>query len=458
AGIAAAFNAPIAAVTFTIEEIVGGLDQTVLSGVVVAAALAAVVEHSVLGANPIFSAPENAGLHHPTSLPFYALLGLGTAFVSVGFYDLLLGMRKRFRAQQRIPVWAQPAVGGLLTGVLGALTVYLVDEPGIEGGGYETLGDALHGSLALHVLGVLCLAKLLAAVFSYSSGGAGGIFAPVLFIGAMFGGLVGGLDVAVLGHDPDVEMSSFALVGMGALFAAVIRAPITSVLIIFEMTGNYDLVLPLMIANSAAYVLSRRMRPQPLYEALLAQDDVHLPHGVEVRARLASICVEEAMTRELVVIPAETPIEEAAQLAARHRFSTYPVLDGERFIGLLSEARMLRTLAEKPGQAVTAAEVARRKEYAIPDEPLLRAVARMNRLGVRQLPVLARSSHELLGLVSMSDVLRAQAQFAEEHHLPEVAREIAIDGQERPSLLWLPPTREGERPSGPPDRGDQGSE
>ncbi|MGE0791712.1 MAG: chloride channel protein [Sandaracinaceae bacterium] len=436
AGIAAAFNAPIAAVTFTIEEVVGGLDQTVLSGVVVAAALAAVVEHSVLGANPVFDAPPNAGLHHPSSLVFYALLGLIAALLSVAFYDLMLGTRARFRSAERIPAWTRPAIGGLATGVLGAVVLYLVDEPGIEGGGYETLGRALHGSLAVHALALLCIAKLFASVSSYASGGVGGIFAPVLFIGAMLGGLIGGLDIAVLGHGAG-ELSSFALVGMGAFFAAVVRAPITSVLIIFEMTGNYDLVLPLMIANSAAYVLARHFRSVPIYEALLAQDGITLPHGSEARAALASLRVADAMSTELVELRADVPIVEALEVAREHGFATYPVRDAAgRFVGLLSEARMRRTIAEGETER-TAGEVARRKEYVGPDEALLRVVAKMNRLGVRQLPVLAPVTHELVGIVAMTDMLSAQANFAERHGLAEVERLTAIDGLERPSLASL---------------------
>ncbi len=409
AGVAAAFNAPIAAVTFTIEEIVGTLDQTVLSGVVVAAALAAVVEHSILGENPVLHAPAGAGLHHASSLPLYGLLGAAAAFASVAFTDLLLSARAWARKPGPVPMWARPGVGGLVTGLLAIVAVLLVDEQGIAGGGYATLTDALSGHLALHVLALLAVLKLLATVSSYASGGAGGIFAPTLFVGAMLGGLVGGLDVALLGHVPQEEMTSFALVGMGAVFAGVIRAPITSVLIVFEMTGGYGLVLPLMIANSVAYVVARRLRPTPIYEALLAQDGIALPHGTTMRASLQSIAVRAAMTTALETMAASMLVSDAASMAARHGHATYPVMDGARFVGLLSEARIQRTLAEGKGDLPIGA-VARRKEYCTPDEPLLRAVTRMTRLGVRQLPVLDASSHALVGLLAASDVLRAQVR------------------------------------------------
>ncbi|HEY0191129.1 MAG TPA: chloride channel protein, partial [Kofleriaceae bacterium] len=223
AGIAAAFNAPIAAVTFTIEEIVGTLDQTLLSGVIVAAALAAVVERMVLGGHPVFELKQTFGFDAASSLLLYAVLGVAAALVSVGFTESLLGLRKWFASLQRLPRWAQPAIGGLVTGGLAVVAMLAFHTGGITGGGYNLLAAALGGSLVLKVLLGLGLLKLVATVWSYSSGGAGGIFAPSLFIGGMLGGAVGLLDVALFGNPP-ATIGSFALVGMGAVFAGVIRA------------------------------------------------------------------------------------------------------------------------------------------------------------------------------------------------------------------------------------------
>ena len=428
AGVAAAFNAPIAAVTFTIEEVVGTLDQTVLSGVVAAAALAAVVEHSILGSHPVLSAPATGTLADATSVPLYVVLGVLAAGVSVLFSESLLRLRALLRGFRWLPEWLSPALGGLATGGLAVIAFVALGETGIAGGGYGTLARALHGELPLKALAVLCLLKLLATVCSYSSGGAGGIFAPVLFVGAMLGGVVGSLDAWLLHHDPVTSMTSFALVGMGAVFAGVIRAPMTSVLIVFEMTGSYGLVLPLMIANSMAYVLARRVRPIPIYEALLAQDGIELPSGVSLRGSLQTLVVSDAMTREPVCLYADTTVGQATGKCAQYTHATYPVIDRERgtFLGLLSEARIQRTVAEN-GFEQPLSEIARRKEYALPDEPLLRVVARMNRLGVRQLPVLERHGAKLLGIIATSDVLRAQlaaTQGTAEHvptELPSLA-------------------------------------
>ena len=284
AGIAAAFNAPIAAVTFTLEELIGSLDQTMLSGVIVAAALAAVVEHSILGTNPVFFVPrlQSYTLAKSSSLVWYALLGLLAAIVSVTFTDSLLWLRKWFKGLSRVPPWVRPAIGGAATGSLAVVALLFFHLNGIAGNPYPPLTLALLGGLPLTAMVVLCVLKLAATVTSYSSGGSGGIFAPALFMGGMLGGAVGYLDVTVFHHPAD-SIGAFAVVGMGAVFAGIVRAPMTSILIIFEMTGGYGLVLPLMIANMSAFAMARHWRHTPVYEALLMQD------GIDLEREAASI-------------------------------------------------------------------------------------------------------------------------------------------------------------------------
>ncbi|MGA2970977.1 MAG: chloride channel protein [Acidimicrobiales bacterium] len=278
AGIAAAFNAPIAAITFTLEELIGDLDQTMLSGVIVAAALAAVVEHSILGSNPVFHVQRAYTLGNASSLVWYALLGLLAALVSVAFTDSLLWLRAKFKLLANVPKWVQPSIGGLAVGSMAVLALQLFHLNGIAGDPYKTLTLALTGTLSVSCMISFCVLKLAATVCSYSSGGSGGIFAPALFMGAMLGGSVGYLDVTIFHHSSDA-IGAFAVVGMGAVFAGIIRAPMTSILIVFEMTGGYGLVLPLMIANMSAFALARHWRRTPIYEALLAQDGIFLPHG-----------------------------------------------------------------------------------------------------------------------------------------------------------------------------------
>jgi CIC family chloride channel protein len=300
AGIAAAFNAPIAAVTFTLEELIGTLDQTMLAGVIVAAALAGVVEHSILGANSVFQVPRLATytLTKTSSLVWYALLGLLAAIVSVAFTDSLLWLRAWFKRLERVPKWVQPAIGAAATGALAVVAIQFFHVNGIAGNPYATLTQALLGNLPVTAMAVLCVLKLAATVTSYSSGGSGGIFAPALFMGGMLGGAVGYLDVMVFHHPADT-IGAFAVVGMGAVFAGIVRAPMTSILIIFEMTDGYGLVLPLMIANMSAFALARHWRHTPVYEALLLQDGIDLDPGHKPHDPDAGDAVPEQGIEEL---------------------------------------------------------------------------------------------------------------------------------------------------------------
>jgi CIC family chloride channel protein len=403
AGVAAAFNAPIAAVTFTIEEIVGDLDQTVLSGVVVAAALAAVIERSILGTHPVIAVAQTYSLEHASSLVFYALLGVAAALLSVTFTDALLELRAALRRRRQLPLWLQPALGGLGTGIIAVLVLRLLHTGGVGGGGYATLGLALDGRLPIHVLGVLCIAKLLATVSSYGSGGAGGIFAPTLFIGAMIGGVFGYADNAAFGHHGH-EVGAFALVGMGAVFAGVVRAPITSVLIIFEMTGGYGLVLPLMIANMSAYALARRMRPIGIYDALLLQDGVRLPrgddpmHDVKVRLLLATAEPVGSAT------PLSTLIERL--LAARGGLLPCgPDAASQYGLVLLEDAQALWAERELD-RVVVAADLARRVPSVPVDAELNEALRVMDEAGVDALPVIDPATGAALGVVTRADLGR----------------------------------------------------
>lgn len=388
AGVAAAFNAPIAAVTFTIEEIVGDLDKTVLSGVIVAAAIAAVIERGVLGEHPIFDLPQQYGLDHVSSLVVYVVLGVAAGLTAVVFTDMLLGLRKRFRSLEGVPLWAKPAIGGLVAGVLAVVALHWFGTKGVTGGGYRTLESALNGRLAIGAMMALCGLKLVATTLGYASGGAGGIFAPALFIGGMLGGSLGALDAQLLGHT-DGSIGSFALVGMGALFAGSIRAPITSVLIIVEMTGGYSLILPLMIANMISYGLARRLRPLPIYEALLEQDGVHLrsTRGMHV---LESIRLDQVLEHDAPLVTFDETTSAADMLSARKQQDVYPVIDrvSGRLLGVLTDED-LEVLASEPslGSLVNASDVMRPPVMVRRGDDLRTGLETMLAHGFRRLPV-----------------------------------------------------------------------
>jgi CBS domain-containing protein len=247
-----------------------------------------------------------------------------------------------------------------------------------------------------------------ATVFSYSSGGAGGVFAPALFMGGMLGGVIGHLDVLVLDHESR-QIGAFALVGMGAVFAGVVRAPITSVLIIFEMTGGYGLVLPLMLANMISFILARKLRPTPIYEALLHQDGINLPRPAPRAHPAEQLSVSDAMTSAVVSVTNEQSIRNVLALVAAKTFALVPVVgESQTLLGAISVSELRRA---KDHESV--ATLTRPAHRVRSDEPLVRAVIRMNDLGTRQLLVVdAGSGTRLVGVLSMSDVVRAYASAA----------------------------------------------
>ena len=400
AGVAAAFNAPIAAVTFTIEEIVGNLDQAVLSGVIVAAALAAVIERSILGEQAILRVPVTYGLLHASSLLVYALLGVLAAAASVAFSETLLGLRVAFRNMRRVPVWARPALGAMVAGLLAVLALKFMGTEGVTGGGYATLSKALDGNLELRVMAALCVMKLLATAFSYASGGAGGIFAPSLFVGGMLGGVVALLDQVLLKHG-DTATGAFVLVGMGAVFSGVVRAPITSVLIIIEMTNEYSLILPLMIANMTAYGLARSWRPRSIYESLLEQDGIKLPSTEEDSAlERRSIAGDFDRSRSFHSFSLGSSARHILGISrTAMEQEVFPVLDAQRRLAGLVTHEELRVLEAEPDlhQFVTASDLMRPSASLRLHDDLRTALEVMLSSRVRELPVIDSQGH-VLGL------------------------------------------------------------
>src|SRR3984957_10089750 len=269
AAIAAAFNTPLAAVLFSLEEITGDLYAPVMGAVVLASATAWMVLRVFLGDHPLFKVPQYQ-LVHPAEFAVYAVLGVAGGVVSAIFTKILLGIRARFLRFPLKTVWFQPAVGGLVVGLMGWFV------PQVLGVGYGYVGEALNGRMAFQLMAVLVVLKLIAVTTSYATGNAGGIFGPSLFIGAMLGGTLG-----TVAHHlfPAYTATSgaYALVGMGAAFAGIVRAPMTSVLMIFEMTQDYAVIVPLMIANLVSLFVASRLQHEPIYEALAVQDGIHLP-------------------------------------------------------------------------------------------------------------------------------------------------------------------------------------
>src|SRR5579864_4885222 len=307
--LAAAFNTPIAAVLFALEEIIGDMNAGLLGSTVVASVAAVIVERSILGNEPLFHVPAHR-LVHPAELLAYAALGVLGGVVSLLFSKGLLALRSVFlRMPAGTKVW-QPAMGGLAIGAI------LLVSPAIMGVGYEYVDQALNGGLVLKTMALLCFLKLGATIISYASGNAGGIFAPSLYIGAMAGGTVGIL-VQRMVPFPTGDPGAYALVGMGTLFAGIIRAPMTSVFMIFEITQDYQILVPLMVANLLSFVISRRYQPVPVYQALLQQDGVHLP-APATQAPTSGRTARHVMRTDILFMPADLSVEQAWQWAVEH--------------------------------------------------------------------------------------------------------------------------------------------
>jgi CIC family chloride channel protein len=286
AALAAAFNTPIAAVLFSLEEVMGDLHAPLLGSVVLSSATSWMVLHLLLGDEPLFHVPAYH-LVHPIEFGVYAVLGLAGGLVSVWFVKMLLWIRARFLTMPSYSEWFQPAAGGLVVGIFGWFV------PQVLGVGYTYVGDALNGKLAFRFMALLVVLKVIATTTSYSSGNAGGIFGPSLFIGAMTGGAVGSLAHMML-PQYTADVGAYALVGMGTTFAGIVRVPLTSVIMIFEMTRDYTIIVPLMIANLVSFYISCRFQRTPIYEALAHQQGIHLP-SPETRQELAHFRVSAAM-------------------------------------------------------------------------------------------------------------------------------------------------------------------
>ena len=397
AAIAAAFNTPIAAILFSLEEIVGNLHARVLGSVVLSAVASWLVLRLSLGDEPLFSVPAYE-LGHPAELLIYAVLGVLGGLMSVGFVRALLWLRAAFR---RLPVssrWFQPALGGL------AVAAAWVLLPGFFEVGYGPVGQALAGELTMGTMAVLLALHLALVVFAYASGNAGGIFGPSIFLGAMLGGVVGSL--ANLWFDFASGPGAYSLVGMGAAFAGILRVPMASVFMIFEITQSYSVIVPMMIANLTSFFVSRRLQRVSVYEALAAQDGIRLPSTEDEEPHPV---VRAAMRPPRELLSPSLTVEDAIERVALSGKRAWPVAEGNRISGLITLAELERFHAWGQDQERLGDLVRGRKfPHAHADQPIDHVLATMGRIRMDTLPVVSRVDlHQLEAVVTVSDLLRA---------------------------------------------------
>ena len=398
AAIAAAFNTPLAAVLFSLEEVMGDMHAPVLGSVVLASATSWAMLRLLLGNDPLFKVPQYQVVH-PEEFAIYALLGVAGGLVSVAFTGLLLWMRARFLRFPRKTVWFQPVAGGVMVGLMGWFV------PQILGVGYKYVGDVLNNGMALKLMIVLLVLKLIAVATSYASGNAGGIFGPSLFLGAMLGGIIGS---GAQHFFPNFVASpgAYALVGMGTAFAGVVRAPMTSVVMIFETTRDYAVIVPLMISNLISYFVASKFQKKGIYEILAEQDGIHLPTA-ETRILEGQRQVYQAMHPATEILSAERTVSEALEKIKESKLNAWPVNDETGVVGVIS-----RETIEKAAQSGGAAQRlsglldARNFSHVHADQSLTTALDRMGAAQIDLLPVVSRANlRNLEGVITLKDVL-----------------------------------------------------
>jgi CIC family chloride channel protein len=400
AAIAAAFNTPMAAVLFSLEEVMGDMHAPILGSVVLASATSWAVLRLLLGNNPLFKVPQYT-LVHPLELAIYALLGIAGGFLSVAFTRLLLEMRKFFLHLPKSTRWWHPVVGGVTVGLMGWFV------PQVLGVGYSYVGSALDGTMALKLMLLLVVLKLIGVTTSYASGNAGGIFGPSLFLGAMLGGAIGTVAHHLLpGYT--ATPGAYALVGMGALFAGIIRAPMTSVLMIFEMTRDYAVIVPLMIANLTSFFISSRFQKQPIYEALAHQDGIHLPSR-STRDEPNKRTVAQVMRKSLEIFPAEMRVQDVIEQTHASKLRAWPVAEKDYFLGMLTRETLGCAFVDgRKEQPLKDLVETLQVPHLHTDHPLHLALERMSTYHLDVLPVVHRADiHKLEGVVTLQDVLNA---------------------------------------------------
>lgn len=407
AGLAAAFNAPISAVLFVIEEVIGRWTAGILGSVVLAAVSSVVVMRWFWGSDVMFSIPA-VQIQSPTELLAYSILGIVGGFASVVLSSGIGFLRPRFRALPRWTHYFQPAAAGLLIGCIAVL-----GAPQVMGAGYEYIDQAMHGQFTWQFLAILAVLKLVATMLSFVSGTPGGMFAPTLFIGAMFGAAVGGAQHALF-HHLAWSPGTYALVGMGVLFAGFLRAPMTSVFMVLEVSGNYSIILPVIVANTFAYVISRTLQPAAIFDVLTRQDGLDLPSMEEQREE-SILRVEDAMQ------PPVAPVFDADELVdwiSQPMESELPEITLVRLhpLGWSSLTRKdMQALVAAAKNGVDPAEVFSEHQVPVihPDQPLDVALRYVDRWPL--IPVVSRADFSKLeGVISEHDVLERYRDFAGE--------------------------------------------
>jgi CIC family chloride channel protein len=399
AGLAAAFNAPISAVLFVIEEVIGRWSAGILGSVVLSAVSSVVIVRWFLGSEPLFRIPVTT-FKRPTELIAYAVLGIVGGLASVAFAKSIGYLRPRLRSLPRWTQYFQPALAGLLVGLIAFL-----GAPQIMGAGYDSMDQAMHGQFAWKVLAILAVLKILATTLSFVSGAPGGMFAPTLFIGAMLGGAVGDIERIFFPHLTG-STGTYVLVGMGVLFAGFLRVPMTSVFMVLEVSGNYEIIVPVIVANTFSYLVSRSLQTIPIFDMLTRQDGLILPSLEEDREE-AILRIEDAMLPVPATILSALDYVDANALRVQDSAdSIFLVRMHPSGWNTISRDQLQRLFQEGKGEHTLASTLpAQSLPSLYPDLPLDSALRYVNNYPL--VPVVNRAdSRKLEGVISRDSVFQ----------------------------------------------------
>ncbi|WP_370574113.1 chloride channel protein [Methanomethylovorans sp.] len=397
-GIAAAFNAPLAGVVFSVEVILGELESATLVPIVISAVFATLVSNVIFGVRPIqISDYQLISPMHESVL--YLILGLLAGLVSVILMRSLYKSRDFFNALNIHPI-TKPAVGGLCVGCIGYF------YPQIFGVGYETISQVLENEIAFNILLILLLLKIVAFSLSLGSGGSGGSFVPALFIGSMLGGAYGFIVNSIF---PGItsEPGAYALAGMGAVFTGISRAPLTAILVLFELTRNYGLVLPIMLACVLSNLVSSALHPESIFTESLRRRGFTIRKGKEVDI-MESLKVSDAMKREVQTISVNKKVEALIALMQSSRHAGFPVLDQEGNLWGIVTLKDIRDKVKQGELDKTIGEIATSNlVFAYPDESLNTVLQRLATKDIGRLPVVSREDNrKILGIITRSDIVK----------------------------------------------------
>lgn len=404
-GISATFNAPLAGIFFSMEVILGRYSTRLLSSIIFSSVSAAIVSRRFLGNHPAFNVPDYK-LNSVYEIFFYIILGFLCALAAFIYVKVLYFFEDYFE-KIRIKEYLKPAIGGILLGLLGLFL------PQVFGSGYKIIEIALFGKIGLVVVTILIFAKILATSLTLGSGNSGGIFAPALFIGAMVGESFGKL-IYTLFPTFAFPPGAAALVAMGAVFSGAAFAPVTAILIVFEMTNNYLIILPLMITCIISFIFVSLLSKHSIYTLKLKRKGFDVSKLLRIDI-LENTKVSEAMIKNIISVSEDTKVKDAGLKIKETRHRGFPVLDPERkLFGMVTYKDINKALRQGQKEILVKDICTQNLEVCYPDENLKDALEKLGEKNVGRLPVVKKNNpKEIIGLLTRKSIIECYHQIAQ---------------------------------------------